>query len=251
MREPLGAPSVCPPASGPHLSAGAHRGEGVGPTQEHFPAGDNQDSHVVLTLLLKHGKVREGQALQMQRWGSFLHTTAPHTFRASPSAPDPPCSKVQVAPADIRPHNPSLPGRLSTSLPTQMLGAASSPAPGGPCSLAAPLIQAASSPHGAPPSQKPQASYPPGPWTTKATYLSLPFALAGAACVLVGGPLCGLWEEHTDITRLCHSLLGQAAARGLSGQEAGEGQQQPSGYTFLSLNPRGTRRLLHHLTRDL
>lgn len=38
---------------GPHLSAGAHGGKGIGPTQEHFPASDNQDPHVVLTLLLK------------------------------------------------------------------------------------------------------------------------------------------------------------------------------------------------------
>lgn len=62
-----------------------------------------------------------------------------------------------------------------------------------------------------------------GPQTTKSTYLGLPFALAGAACVLVGGPLCGLWEEHTDITWLCHSPSGQAAVGAWSGQEAGKG----------------------------
>lgn len=36
-----------------HLSAGAHWGKGIGATHEHLPAGNNQDSHIVLTLLLR------------------------------------------------------------------------------------------------------------------------------------------------------------------------------------------------------
>lgn len=59
------------------------------------------------------------------------------------------------------------------------------------------------------------------PLPTKATYLGLPFALAGAARVLIGGPLCGLWEEHTDITQPCHSQPGQAVA-GLEETESWE-----------------------------
>lgn len=74
-----------------------------------------------------------------------------------------------------------------------------------------------------PRNHKPPAGSRPGAQTTKATYLSLPFALAGAARVLIGGPLGGLWEEHTDITQLCYSLPGQAAVGGWRGQEAGKG----------------------------
>lgn len=97
-----------------------------------------------------------------------------------------------------------------------MLLAASSPAPGAPSSSRLGLScrwPRACTLH-LPPSPQPQASCPlqARALTTMATYLRLPLALAGAARVLVGGPLCGLWEEHTDITRLCHSQPEQAAA---------------------------------------
>ena len=36
-----------------HLSAGAHWGKGIGTAHEHLPAGNNQDSYIVLTLLLR------------------------------------------------------------------------------------------------------------------------------------------------------------------------------------------------------
>jgi hypothetical protein len=36
-----------------HLSAGAHWGKGIGATYEQLPASDDQDPHIILTLLLK------------------------------------------------------------------------------------------------------------------------------------------------------------------------------------------------------
>lgn len=104
----------------------------------------------------------------------------------------------------------SLPPSLALCLPTHSdAQAAFLTSPGAPGSSRLGL------PHSGPLSPAPWASrqLQVRPLPTKATYLGLPFALAGAARVLIGGPLCGLWEEHTDITWLCHSQPGPAVAR--------------------------------------
>lgn len=219
------SPSGRPTPSVPHLSAGTHWGKGVGPTHEHFPASDNQDPHIVLTLLLKREGEVEGHALAAVL-GVFPSQHCTTDTGKHSCVPAPPCSQVQVASVDTPCPRTSHPGCLTVaSLPTQMLRA-------DPHLHRSPwLIQAGPpcrQPHAHtqpfhPRNQKPPPRSRPGAQTIKATYLSLSFALAGAACILVGGPLCGLWDEHTDITQLCHSSPGQAAAGVCSGQEAGKG----------------------------
>lgn len=53
-------------------------------------------------------------------------------------------------------------------------------------------------------------------------YLSLPFALAGAACVLTGGPFCSLREERGH-----HLVFIMADGRVWGGQGVGEGLGSP------------------------
>lgn len=161
-------------------------------------------------------------------WAGCLSLTPlPHRhWRALPLAPDAPCSGVQVAPMDIPSPHTSLPGQAAASLPTQMTRAGASPAAVPPCSSGPGLSHRQPRAHLVtlhPHNHTPPASSKPGPGATRATYLSLPFALAGATRILTGGPLCGLWGEHTDVTWLWHSWPGQAAVRVGSGPEAGKG----------------------------
>lgn len=118
------SPYDSPPHSAPHLSAGAYWGKGIGPTHEHFPASDNQDSHVVLTLLLKQEREAiEGQTLQAWCWVSFPHTTIPHIFQSTLLCPS---STVLQSTGCVCGHPmpyTSLPVHLTASLPSQMLRA--------------------------------------------------------------------------------------------------------------------------------
>ena len=211
--------STCCIPKGPHLSAGAHWGKGIRPTHEHFPASDDQDSHVVLTLLLKQeGEVVKGLALQAQCWVSFFHTPSSQIFQSPPLCPS--CTLLSSGGSRGLPY---LLGRLSAHCPCRCSGLSltCTVAPAHPVWAQSRRLCAYSVPDH-PRNHKPPAGSQPGPQTTKATYLSLPFALAGAERVLVGGPLGGLWEEHTDITQLCYSPPGQAAVGVWRGQEAGK-----------------------------
>lgn len=142
-------PLLPAPPRGPHLSTGAHRGEGIGPAHEHFPASDNEDSHIVLTLLLKkEGAVKEGHAVQAWHWVSLSH----HKHSNTPSAPNPPCSELQGASVDIS----------SPAPPSQALSLHHCPSNAQSCIVtctrspqllqAGPLTQVPLCPQGAPPS---------------------------------------------------------------------------------------------------
>lgn len=115
------SPSHCPAPSGPHLSAGTHWGEGIGPTHEHLPASDNQDAHVVLTLLLKQEGNR-GTGAGTALGGFPSHHCTTHVWK-HPRVPAPPCSEVRVASVDVpRPHT-FLSSWLTAALPARMLRA--------------------------------------------------------------------------------------------------------------------------------
>lgn len=75
----------------PHLSAGAHRGKGIGPTHEHFPACDDQDTHIVLTFLLRQERKIKGLATHCSRFFPLPNLLAPrlkmHLCTPSPGTP--------------------------------------------------------------------------------------------------------------------------------------------------------------------
>ena len=116
------SPSVCPTPCSPHLSAGAHWGKGIGPTHEHFPASDNQDSHVVLTLLLKQKKgSNRGTSSPTAELGVFPSLHCATNIREHCSAPDVPHSTAEGASVTVpHPHAGGLVPTQSPSVPPTM-----------------------------------------------------------------------------------------------------------------------------------
>lgn len=107
---------LCLPLPMAHLSAGAHWGKGIGAAQEHLPAGNNQDSHIVLTLLLRWEGKERGPQLWMCGSGRVYFMLLHHRGQRMPyntTALDPCCSEVQLGSVG-NPHS----RQVSQGLPT-------------------------------------------------------------------------------------------------------------------------------------
>lgn len=246
------SPSVCRTLHSPHLSAGAHWRKGIGPTHEHFPASDNQDSHVVLTLLLKQQRgSNRGTSSPAAELGVFpsRHIFAPQIFESS-------LLRIHHT-LKLRLHlwmsplpTTSLPGQLPASPPIQILRVhprlhQEPLAPPGWASHAGGLVPTRCPSIPTTTSLPPALSQAPG-CQGHVPRSSLCFGRSGVCPRWrpTLWPVGGAHRHHTAVPLTARA----GSSRGWRGQRAGKGPATACRVRFLSQYPRGPGRAARLLT---